>query len=68
MVLQAVEEQIRNFGQTPSQLFKRRHIRRNAPPSPSARPFLNQPSAVQLVTVGQPNAKRYDLAFFNAVF
>ncbi len=53
--VQAVEEQIRNFGQTPSQLFKRRHVKRGAPPPPSARPLLNAPSALEIVTVGQPN-------------
>ncbi|KAL3153517.1 hypothetical protein ABBQ38_011848 [Trebouxia sp. C0009 RCD-2024] len=56
--LKAVEEQIRNFGQTPSQLIKRRHVKRGPPPPPSTRPFLNAPSAMELVTVGQPNAKR----------
>ncbi|KAL3142038.1 hypothetical protein ABBQ32_004670 [Trebouxia sp. C0010 RCD-2024] len=55
--LKAVEEQIRNFGQTPSQLFKRRHVKRGPPPPPSSRPLLNAPSAMELVTVGQPNAK-----------
>ena len=56
--LQAVEEQIRNFGQTPSQLFKRRHVKRGPAPAPSTRPLLNAPTAMELVTVGQPNAKR----------
>ncbi|DBA78126.1 TPA: hypothetical protein ACH3X2_008097 [Trebouxia sp. C0005] len=53
--LKAVEEQIRNFGQTPSQLFKRRHVKRGPPPPSSARPLLNAPSALEIVTVGQPN-------------
>ncbi|KAL0021859.1 hypothetical protein WJX77_009077 [Trebouxia sp. C0004] len=57
--LKAVEEQIRNFGQTPSQLFKRRHVKRGPPPPPSARPLLNAPSALEIVTVGQPNPAKH---------
>ena len=58
-VVQAVEDQISNFGQTPSQLFRRKHPRRGPPPAPAARPLLNGPDAMKLTTVGMPPAKRY---------
>lgn len=58
--LQAVEDQISNFGQTPSQVFRKKHPRRSPPPSPAARPLLNGPDAMKLTTVGMPPAKRCD--------
>ncbi len=57
--MQAVEEQIQHFGQTPSQLFRRRHPKRGLPPPPAAAPLLNAPDAMKLAAVGVPAAKRY---------
>ncbi|KAK9837038.1 hypothetical protein WJX84_000368 [Apatococcus fuscideae] len=58
----AVEDQISNFGQTPSQVFRKKHPRRSPPPSPAARPLLNGPDAMKLTTVGMPPAKRPNIA------
>ena len=41
----AIEAQIKEFGQTPIQLFKRRHPRRT-PPAPSLQPLLNAPHVI----------------------
>ena len=57
-IKQAVEEQIQHFGQTPSQLFRRRHPKRGPPPPPAAAPLLNAPDAMKLAAVGVPTAKR----------
>ncbi len=54
----AVEDQISHFGQTPSQLFRRRHPRRGPPPPPTAHPLLNGPDAMKLTTVGMPPSRR----------
>ena len=54
----AVEDQISHFGQTPSQLFRRKHPRRGPPPPPSAHPLLNGPDAMKLSTVGMPPSRR----------
>lgn len=58
LVAQAVEDQIRHFGQTPAQLFRRRHPRRGPPPPPTAAPLLNGPDAFRLTVVGRPPADR----------
>ncbi|KAK9836952.1 hypothetical protein WJX81_002248 [Elliptochloris bilobata] len=54
----AVEDQIRHFGQTPAQLFRRRHPRRGPPPPPTAAPLLNGPDAFRLTVVGRPPPDR----------
>jgi hypothetical protein len=54
----AVEDQIGHFGQTPAQLFRRRHPKRGPPPPPAAHPLLNGPDAMKLTTVGMPPSKR----------
>ena len=41
--MQAVEDQISHFGQTPAQLFRRPHPRRGPPPPPTANPLLHSP-------------------------
>ena len=56
--LQAVEDQISFFGQTPSQLFRRRHPKRGPPPPPANHPLLNGPEAMKLAIVGKPPARR----------
>lgn len=43
----AVEDQIANFGQTPIQLFRRRHPKRG-PPIPVARPLYYAPASITL--------------------
>ena len=53
-----MEDQIRHFGQTPAQLFRRRHARRGPPPPPTAAPLLNGPDAFRLTVVGRPPADR----------
>ena len=57
-ILQAVEDQISFFGQTPSQLFRRRHPKRGPPPPPANHPLLNGPEAMKLAIVGKPPARR----------
>ena len=42
----AIRDQIGNFGQTPMQLFKRRHVKRGPPPPPSVHPLLNAPEVM----------------------
>ncbi len=54
----AVEDQISHFGQTPSQLFRRKHPKRGPPPPPSVHPLLNGPDAMKLSTVGMPPSRR----------
>ena len=54
----AVEDQISHFGQTPSQLFRRKHPKRGPPPPPSFHPLLNGPDAMKLSLVGMPPSRR----------
>ena len=54
----AVEDQISHFGQTPSQLFRRKHPKRGPPPLPSFHPLLNGPDAMKLSLVGMPPSRR----------
>lgn len=42
----AVRDQIGHFGQTPAQLFRRKHIKRGPPPLPSLNPLLNAPESM----------------------
>ncbi|GAB4815481.1 hypothetical protein N2152v2_002527 [Parachlorella kessleri] len=58
----AVEEQIRHFGQTPMQLFKRRHPQRGAAPSPALRPLLNGPDVMRRSALGLPLPDRSGVA------
>ncbi|XP_057837661.2 BEACH domain-containing protein B isoform X1 [Cryptomeria japonica] len=46
----AVEDQIANFGQTPSQLFRKKHPKRG-PPLPIARPLYYAPGSITLTSV-----------------
>ena len=55
----AVEDQISHFGQTPSQLFRRKHPKRGPPPPPSVHPLMNGPDAMKLSTVGMPPSRRH---------
>ena len=57
-ILQAIEDQINNFGQTPSQLFRKRHGKRGPPPAPTVHPLLNGPDAMKLAVVGRPPTRR----------
>jgi len=45
----AVEDQIANFGQTPMQLFKKKHHKRG-PPIPIARPLYYAPASIALTS------------------
>ena len=56
--IQAVEDQISHFGQTPAQLFRRRHPRRGPPPPAATQPLLNAPDAMRILSVGVPPARR----------
>ena len=49
----AAEAHVMNFGQTPAQLFKKPHPKRNPPPSP-APALRHAPGRMELVTVGVP--------------
>ncbi|KAK6245788.1 hypothetical protein SCA6_008878 [Theobroma cacao] len=46
----AIEDQIANFGQTPIQIFRKRHPRRG-PPIPIAHPLYFAPSSINLTSV-----------------
>ncbi|KAH0452153.1 hypothetical protein IEQ34_019452 [Dendrobium chrysotoxum] len=46
----AIEDQIANFGQTPIQIFRKKHPRRG-PPMPIAHPLYFAPSSINLTTV-----------------
>ena len=52
-----MEDQISHFGQTPSQLFRRRHLKRGPPLPPATAPLLNAPEVMKLTSVGLPQAK-----------
>ncbi|XP_078448149.1 binding protein [Wolffia australiana] len=49
----AIEDQIANFGQTPIQLFRKKHPRRG-PPIPIARPLYFAPSSITLTSIISP--------------
>jgi len=51
----AVLDQIREFGQTPAQLFRRKHPRRTPPP-PAAAPLLHAPDVLQRCQGSAPPA------------
>ncbi len=55
---QAVEDQISHFGQTPAQLFRRRHVKRGPPPPAAAAPLLNAPEAMRILSIGVPPTRR----------
>ena len=57
--MQAIEDQISSFGQTPSQLFRKRHGKRGPPPAPTYHPLLNGPDTMKLAVVGRPPTRRY---------
>lgn len=46
----AIEDQIANFGQTPIQIFRKKHPRRG-PPIPIAHPLKFAPSSINLTSV-----------------
>ena len=46
----AIEDQIANFGQTPIQIFRKKHMRRG-PPIPIAHPLRFAPSSISLTSV-----------------
>lgn len=46
----AIEDQIANFGQTPIQIFRKKHPRRG-PPMPIAHPLYFAPSSIALTSV-----------------
>lgn len=46
----AIEDQIANFGQTPIQLFRKKHPRRG-PPNPLAHPLYFAPASIQLSSI-----------------
>lgn len=46
----AIEDQIANFGQTPIQIFRKRHPRRG-PPIPIAHPLYFAPSSIKLTSI-----------------
>jgi len=46
----AIEDQIANFGQTPIQIFRKKHPRRG-PPIPIAHPLYFAPSSINLTSV-----------------
>ncbi|PRW34047.1 BEACH domain-containing lvsC isoform X1 isoform B [Chlorella sorokiniana] len=58
----AVEEQIRHFGQTPMQLFRRRHPPRGPPPPPAQLPLLNGPDAMRRSALALPPPQRSGIA------
>mmetsp|Transcript_2662 Transcript_2662/g.7541 ORF Transcript_2662/g.7541 Transcript_2662/m.7541 type:complete len:1630 (-) Transcript_2662:717-5606(-) len=54
----AVRDQIGHFGQTPVQLFKRRHVKRGTPPPPSVNPLLNAPDVMIPSAAGFPTGNK----------
>lgn len=46
----AIEDQIANFGQTPIQIFRRKHPRRG-PPIPIAHPLRFAPDSINLTSI-----------------
>lgn len=46
----AIEDQIANFGQTPIQMFRKKHPRRG-PPIPIARPLYFAPDSISLTSI-----------------
>jgi len=54
----AVRDQIGHFGQTPAQLFRRKHIKRGPPPLPSLNPLLNAPESMIPSAVGFPTGDK----------
>lgn len=46
----AIEDQIANFGQTPIQIFRKRHPRRG-PPIPIAHPLYFAPASITLTSI-----------------
>lgn len=65
--LQAIEDQISSFGQTPSQLFRKRHGKRGPPPAPTYHPLLNGPDTMKLAVVGRPPTRRQSNPFSYAI-
>lgn len=58
----AVEDQISHFGQTPAQLFRRKHPKRGPPPPAAGQPLLNAPDAMRILSVGVPPTRRPNIA------
>eukprot|EP00897_Mesotaenium_endlicherianum_P007795 jgi/Mesen1/7043/ME000369S06370 len=54
----SVEDQIANFGQTPMQLFRKKHPKRG-PPVPVARPLLYAPASITLTSKLSPSSLYY---------
>lgn len=52
----AIEDQIANFGQTPIQLFRKKHPRRG-PPIPIAHPLYFAPSSITLTSIVSPTTQ-----------
>ncbi|CAA6657804.1 unnamed protein product [Spirodela intermedia] len=52
----AIEDQIANFGQTPIQLFRKKHPRRG-PPIPIAHPLYFAPASITLTSIVSPTAQ-----------
>lgn len=48
--ISAVEDQIANFGQTPIQIFRKKHPRRG-PPIPIAHPLYFAPASINLTSI-----------------
>lgn len=46
----AIEDQIANFGQTPIQIFRKKHLRRG-PPIPIAHPLRFAPSSINMTSI-----------------
>ena len=59
----AIEDQIANFGQTPIQLFRKKHPRRG-PPIPIAHPLYFAPASISLTSIVSPSSQLQSLVLF----
>lgn len=54
-----MEDQILHYGQTPLQLFRKKHVHRGPPPPPHLQPLLNAPDAMRILSIGVPPTRRH---------
>lgn len=63
----AIEDQIANFGQTPIQIFRKKHPRRG-PPIPIAHPLRFAPSSINLTSIVSSTSSSPSAVLYVATF